>query len=151
LPLPSDVQVLHLAGAGRADGVRAAWASSATPAVVLGFLEAMEDAYAAADLAISRSGAGTVSELAIAGLPSVLVPLTTLARGDQEANARVLERAGAARVVLQTDPALADRLAREVSAIAGDAALRERMSAAARSVATPDAAERLAEVVASVI
>jgi UDP-N-acetylglucosamine--N-acetylmuramyl-(pentapeptide) pyrophosphoryl-undecaprenol N-acetylglucosamine transferase len=151
LRLPDGVQVLHLAGDGREDEVRASWTSSSTPAVVTGFLEAMQDAYAAADLAISRSGAGTVSELAIAGLPSVLIPLTTLARGDQEANARVLERAGAARVVLQTDPSLADRLADEVAALVGDAGLRDRMSAAARSVARPDAAARLAEVVESVI
>ena len=151
LRLPSGVQVLHLAGTGREDEVRAAWAASGTPAVVVGFLEAMQDAYAAADIAISRSGAGTVAELAIAGLPAVLIPLTTLARGDQEANARVLERAGAARVVLQTDPALSDRLAQEVSTLVADAALRDRMSAAARSVARPDAAERLAEVVESVI
>ena len=151
LRLPDGVQVLHLAGVGREGDVRAAWASSGTPAVVLGFCERMQDAYAAADLAISRSGAGTVSELAIAGLPSVLIPLTTLARGDQEANARVLERAGAARVVLQTDPALGDRVSQEVATLVGDAALRQRMSAAARAVARPDAAERLAEVVESVI
>ncbi len=62
----------------------------------------MEDAYVAVDLAVSRSGAMTVAELAIAGLPSVLVPLPTLARGDQEANARVLERAGGASVLLQS-------------------------------------------------
>jgi UDP-N-acetylglucosamine--N-acetylmuramyl-(pentapeptide) pyrophosphoryl-undecaprenol N-acetylglucosamine transferase len=151
LRLPSGVQVLHLAGSGREDEVRAAWASSGTPAVVLGFCEAMQDAYAAADLAISRSGAGTVSELAIAGLPSVLIPLTTLARGDQEANARVLERAGAARVVLQSDPALEDRLTHQIGEVVADPALRERMSAAARSVARPDAAQRLADVVESVI
>jgi UDP-N-acetylglucosamine:LPS N-acetylglucosamine transferase len=150
--LPSGVQVLHLAGEGREDDVRRAWAPSGIRATVLGFLDAMQDAYAAADAAVSRSGAITVAELAVAGLPAVLVPLATLARGDQEANARVLERAGAARVVFQSsDPAFGEHLAAEVSALLGDAGLRERMSAAARTVAKPDAAQRLAEVVESVI
>ncbi len=151
LPVPSGTQVLHLAGAEREEDVRRAWAASGVRATVLGFLDAMQDAYAAADVAVSRSGAITVAELAIAGLPSVLVPLPTLARGDQEANARTLERAGAARVLLQADPAFDRRLAEDVSALLGDPALRERMSSAARSAAKPDAAARLADVVESVI
>ncbi len=151
VPLPSGVQVLHLAGAGREDDVRRAWAASTTQALVIGFLDAMQDAYAAADVAVSRSGAITVAELAIAGLPSVLVPLETLARGDQEANARVLERAGAARVVLQSDPAFEQRLAEEVSAMLADPEALARMSNAARESGKPDAAGRLADVVESVI
>lgn len=151
LRLPDGTQVLHLAGTGRDEEVRAAWASSGGRAVVLGFLDAMHDAYAAADVAVSRSGAITLAELAIAGLPSVLVPLETLARGDQEANARVLEREGAARIVRQSDPAFDTRLADEVNALLADATLRERMSAAARTAAKPDAAERLADVVESVV
>ena len=149
--LPDGTQVLHLAGAGREDDVRAAWAAAGARAVVLGFLDAMQEAYAAADAAVSRSGAITVAELAIAGLPSVLVPLETLARGDQEANARVLERAGAARVVRQSDPAFGSRLSEEISELLGDRATRERMAAAARSAARPDAAARLADTVESVI
>ena len=124
-----------------------------TPAVVLGFLDAMQDAYAAADLAVSRSGAVTVAELAIAGLPSVLVPLQTLARGDQEANARVLERAGAAR----GRPAVRSGASPSAwptrsSALLGDAALRaaDVRRAHGRS-RRPDAAERLADVVESVV
>lgn len=149
LRLPNGVHVLHLAGAANEDDVRAAWASSGTPATVVGFLDAMQDAYAAADAAVSRAGALTVTEIAIAGLPSVLVPLETLARGDQEANARVLERAGAARVVVQSGPAFEERLADEVSGLLFDAALRDRMSAAARAAVAADGAQRLADVVES--
>lgn len=151
LQLPDGVQVLHLAGAGNEEPVRAAWAASGTPAGVVGFLDAMEDAYAAADAAVSRSGAITVTEIAIAGLPSVLVPLETLARGDQEANARVLERAGGAKVVRQSHPGFAVRLTEEVSAVLSDASLRARMSSAARAAITADGAQRLADVVESAI
>jgi UDP-N-acetylglucosamine:LPS N-acetylglucosamine transferase len=147
LPLPDGVQVLHLTGAGRDDAVRDAWARSGTRAVVAGFLDAMQDAYRAADVVVCRSGAITVAELAVAGLPSVLVPLMTLARGDQEANARVLERAGGARVVMQNDPAFADKLGPAIAEVLTDAAVREAMRAGARSVARPDAAQRLADVV----
>lgn len=147
LALREGVQVLHLAGAGQEDDVRRAYAGRGTYATVVGFCDAMQDAYAAADVAVSRAGAITVAELAIAGLASVLVPLPTLARGDQEANARVLERAGGARVVLQSQRRFADALGREVNELLEDAAARGAMSAALRSVARPDAAERLADLV----
>ncbi len=151
IALPDGVQVLHLAGTGREEEVARAWATRSVSAVVLGFCDAMHDAYAAADVVVSRSGAITVAELSIAGLASVLVPLPTLRRGDQEANARVLERAGGARVVLESDARFADRLAEEVGALLGDAAVRRVASEGARSVARPQAGERLATLVESLV
>ena len=147
LPLPRDVQVVHVAGAGNEDAVRRAYADASIDARVVGFCDAMQDAYAAADLAISRSGALTVAELAIAGLPSVLVPLETLARGDQEANARVLERAGGALVVRQSDARFTEVLTDAVTTLIADPSSRGRMRDALSSVARPDAAERLADLV----
>jgi len=145
--LPDDAQVLHLAGAGRDAPVRDAWRAAGRRAVVLGYLGSIEGAYAAADVVVARSGASSIAEFAIAGLPSILVPLTTLRRGDQGANARVLERAGAAVVVAQTEPAFADRIGAEATRLLTDAGARAAMSAAARSIARPDAAERLADVI----
>ncbi len=150
-PLPAGVQVLHLAGPGRDEGVRAVWSERRVPAVVLGYLDAMEDAYLAADVSVSRSGASTVAELALLGIPSILVPLPTLARGDQEANARVLERAGAATVILQSTERFPGLLGVEVSRLLDDADARVAMSNAARTLARPDAADRLADVVESVL
>ena len=149
--LPAGTQVLHLAGAGREEPVRRAWAEAGVKAVVVGYLDSIEDAYIVADIAVSRSGAATVAELALAGLPAVLVPLPTLARGDQEANARVLERAGGATVVLQSHPKFAQAVGAEVSRLLSDADARAAMSSASRSIARPDAAERLADVVESVL
>jgi UDP-N-acetylglucosamine--N-acetylmuramyl-(pentapeptide) pyrophosphoryl-undecaprenol N-acetylglucosamine transferase len=149
--MPSSAQVLHIAGPGRVDEVREAWRRSGTDATVIGFLEAMEDAYLAADAAVSRSGASAVAELAIAALPSVLVPLTTLRRGDQEANARLLERAGGATVVVESDPAFVEAVGDAVAALLTDDRRRAGMSTAARAFARPDAAERLADVVESII
>jgi UDP-N-acetylglucosamine--N-acetylmuramyl-(pentapeptide) pyrophosphoryl-undecaprenol N-acetylglucosamine transferase len=150
LDLPAGTQVLHVAGVAHEANVAAAWSASRTPVRVLGFCDAMQDAYLAADVVLSRSGASTVAELAIAGLPSILVPVLTLQRGEQAANARVLERAGGAVVVAQSDREFARNLQQRVAAMLADDAMRSRMREGARSVARPDAARRLAEVVTSV-
>jgi UDP-N-acetylglucosamine--N-acetylmuramyl-(pentapeptide) pyrophosphoryl-undecaprenol N-acetylglucosamine transferase len=147
LTLPDDVQVLHASGRDNVETVKEAWGSRRVR--VVGFIEAMEDAYAASDLVVSRSGAITVSELALAGLPSVLVPLPTLARGDQEANARVLERAAGAVVVMQSSTNVAALLEATIVLLLGDDAKRNAMATAARSIAKPEAAAHLADVVTS--
>ena len=104
----------------------------------------LPDVYAAADLVIGRAGAGTIAELAYVGLPAILVPLPG-ARGDEQAvNAQVLGDAGAAVVIAQSD-ATPERLHTEILALLGDPERRERMANAARTVARPDAAARLAD------
>ncbi len=148
--LPAGTHVLHLSGAQHEQTTREGWSRSGVSVRVVGYLADMQDAYLAADLAVSRSGASVVAELAIAGLASVLVPLPTLARGDQEANARVVERAGGASVIMQSAPRFSDALGAEISRLLGDADARARMANAARSVARPDAAQRLADIVAEV-
>jgi UDP-N-acetylglucosamine--N-acetylmuramyl-(pentapeptide) pyrophosphoryl-undecaprenol N-acetylglucosamine transferase len=145
--LPDGVQVLHLAGKERDAPVRDAWNATGRRAVVLPYLEIIETAYAAADVVVARAGASSVAEFAIAGLPSILVPLPTLRRGDQEANARVMERAGAAVVVMQSEADFVARIGQEASRLLADPSARRAMSAAARSIARPDAAERLADVI----
>jgi UDP-N-acetylglucosamine--N-acetylmuramyl-(pentapeptide) pyrophosphoryl-undecaprenol N-acetylglucosamine transferase len=149
ISLPPAVQALHLAGEANVDATRRAWGNA--PAIILGYVEDMHDAYVAADLAISRSGASVVAELAIAALPSILVPLTTLARGDQAANARVLERAGAAIVVPQATDRFVETLSAALTTVLADDERRSAMALGARSVAKPDAADRLADVVESVL
>jgi UDP-N-acetylglucosamine--N-acetylmuramyl-(pentapeptide) pyrophosphoryl-undecaprenol N-acetylglucosamine transferase len=104
----------------------------------------LADVYAAADLVVGRAGAGTIAELAYVGLPAILVPLPG-ARGDEQAlNARVLGDAGAAIVIEQTD-ATPERLRAQILELLDDPERRVRMATAARSVARPDAAARLAD------
>jgi UDP-N-acetylglucosamine--N-acetylmuramyl-(pentapeptide) pyrophosphoryl-undecaprenol N-acetylglucosamine transferase len=97
-------------------------------------------------LVVSRSGAGTVAELAAIGRPSILVPLPGSIDQDQFANAGVLSQAGGALRIVQTD-FTPDRLAAEISALAGEPARLGAMAKAARSVGRLDAAERLADLV----
>src|SRR3954466_8739549 len=98
------------------------------------------------NLIVSRSGAGTVAELAAIGRPSILVPLPGAIDQDQFANAGVLSQANAALRIVQTD-FTPDRLASEISALAAEPARLAAMATAARAAGRLDAAERLADLV----
>jgi UDP-N-acetylglucosamine--N-acetylmuramyl-(pentapeptide) pyrophosphoryl-undecaprenol N-acetylglucosamine transferase len=101
---------------------------------------------AANHLIVSRSGAGTVAELAAIGRPSILVPLPGAIDQDQFANAGVLSQAGGALRIVQSD-FTPDRLAAEISALAAEPAKLASMADAARKAGRLDAAERLADLV----
>jgi UDP-N-acetylglucosamine--N-acetylmuramyl-(pentapeptide) pyrophosphoryl-undecaprenol N-acetylglucosamine transferase len=102
--------------------------------------------YGAADVVVCRAGAMTVAELAVAGVPAVLVPLPGAPGDHQSANARVLERVGAA--VLMPDPTCdGDRLSRVLGELLGDPGRLESMGKAAGNMGRTDAAEAGAAVV----
>jgi UDP-N-acetylglucosamine--N-acetylmuramyl-(pentapeptide) pyrophosphoryl-undecaprenol N-acetylglucosamine transferase len=100
-------------------------------------------------LVVSRSGAGTVAELAAIGRPSILVPLPGSIDQDQFANAGVLAQASGALRIPQTE-FTPDRLAAEISALAAEPARLAGMASAARTIGRLDAAERLADLVMKV-
>ncbi len=104
---------------------------------------------AAAHLVVARAGASTVSELAVIGRPAILVPYPHALDQDQAANAALLAKAGAATVVRQSEftPDALAALLRQ--ALADPAALKAK-AAVAKHAAVPDAAERLAKLVAEV-
>ena len=109
------------------------------------YVEPFADALAAADLVVARAG-GSVFELAAAGLPSILVPYPRATADHQSSNARHMADAGAA-VVLADSELDGPRLAREVAALLAAPARLAEMARAARAVARPDAAQRIAEEV----
>ncbi len=106
------------------------------------YVEPFADALVAADLCAARAG-GSVFELAAAGLPAVLIPYPHATADHQTANARWMEEAGAAVIVpdAEIDPA---RLRREIDSLLGEPERLGRMRAAARGLARPDAARRIA-------
>jgi UDP-N-acetylglucosamine--N-acetylmuramyl-(pentapeptide) pyrophosphoryl-undecaprenol N-acetylglucosamine transferase len=113
---------------------------------VLPFLERIELAYAAADLVVARAGASTVAEVAVCGVPSILIPYPYATGRHQEANARALQRAGGASVLLDdelTGAVLAERVTELLDAPATLTAMGER----ARAWSRPDASSALARVV----
>lgn len=138
--------VLHQTGRERHEGVATAYRALGLQAEVREFIDDMAAAYAWADLAVSRSGALTVSELAAAGLPAVLVPFPAAVDDHQTRNARFLADRGAA-VLLPEARLTPERLAAELRNLLGpDARDLTAMAEAARRAAAPGAAEQLADL-----
>lgn len=118
------------------------------PYVALGYLDRMDLAYAAADLAICRAGAMTVAEVSAVGLPAVYVPLP-IGNGEQRLNALPVVAAGGGVLVSDAD-LTPTYVATEVARLAGDSTRLATMTAAAAGVGHRDAAQRIAEIVLSV-
>jgi UDP-N-acetylglucosamine--N-acetylmuramyl-(pentapeptide) pyrophosphoryl-undecaprenol N-acetylglucosamine transferase len=110
---------------------------------VTSFIERMDLAYAAADLALCRAGAGTVAELATTGLPAILVPYPYAPHDHQAVNAATLVEPGAA-VLVRDHEATPERLGPLVDGLIDDGAALATMGAAARDAARPHAADELA-------
>ena len=107
------------------------------------YIDRMDLAYAAADLAVSRSGATTIAEITRLGKPAVLVPYPHAAADHQTFNARYLQARGAA--VLVTDGDVSARLTDIVARLLNDPRARSRMARASRSLGKPDAAKVVAK------
>ncbi len=121
------------------------YASRASARVVVrSYLAPISDAYAVADLALTRAGAMTTAELCAWGVPMVLMPLPSAAADHQTANARALEAGGAARWFPQNE-ATVERLDSTVRELLLDHSQLERLAAGARARARPHAAIEIAE------
>lgn len=140
------LQMIHLTGPRDEQLVTANYRREGIPAYVAAFCPRMEAAYSAADLAISRSGAASLSELSHFGIPSLLIPYPHAAENHQALNARIFERSGAAAVLAEsavTETALGEK----VRWFFADPARLQTMAAASLALAPWDAAARVADVV----
>ncbi|MCL6589423.1 MAG: undecaprenyldiphospho-muramoylpentapeptide beta-N-acetylglucosaminyltransferase [Firmicutes bacterium] len=102
----------------------------------------MAEAYSVADLVLARAGAISLAEITCFGIPALLVPYPFATNNHQLFNARVLEKGGAARVILEAD-LTPESLWRELATLLADQALRSRMGAASRALSKPQAAEMI--------
>lgn len=139
--LPPDTQVLHIAGALDFERVSQI-ARCRENHKVIGFCDQMPAAYAVADLVIARAGASSLNEIAMCGLPSILVPYPFAADDHQTRNAEVFATAGAAELIQERDLDT-EKLAALAASILRDLPTREHMAKAARALAIPDAAGRV--------
>lgn len=148
------IQVLHQAGERNVQDVSARYdmlygdLGGQMPYYLKAYVD-MPSAIAAADLIISRSGASTIAEITAAGLPSVLLPYPHAYANHQKRNAEYLVQHGAA-VMVEDDSVTPRMLADIVVDLRRSPEKLQRMSAAAKSLGKPDAAQRVAEVVLSV-
>jgi UDP-N-acetylglucosamine--N-acetylmuramyl-(pentapeptide) pyrophosphoryl-undecaprenol N-acetylglucosamine transferase len=138
------LQVLHVAGWGRAEAVRADYEGRGARAVVLEFVGEMEYLYSAADLVISRAGAMAIAEMALLEVPAVLVPITRSARDHQAANARAAAGKGGA-IHMTERTCLAGGLEPVLRGlVSGDGSI-DAMRGGMRRLARPDAARVILE------
>ncbi|MBV9994152.1 MAG: undecaprenyldiphospho-muramoylpentapeptide beta-N-acetylglucosaminyltransferase [Caulobacteraceae bacterium] len=128
------------------EAARRTYADALVAAELAPFFRDMSGRLGAAHLVIGRAGASTVCEIAVAGKPAILVPLMIALDDDQGQNARLLAEAGGAEVAREPD-LTRDKLADALAALMASPARLERMAAAARKAAIPDAADRLADLV----
>jgi UDP-N-acetylglucosamine--N-acetylmuramyl-(pentapeptide) pyrophosphoryl-undecaprenol N-acetylglucosamine transferase len=144
----AGVQVLHARGPKNTDVAVPARPAGAAPYVVVDYLERMDLAYAAADLALCRSGAVTVAELSAVGLPAVFVPLP-IGNGEQRLNALPVVEAGGG--VLVADAELSPSwIEREVVPLLTDPQRLSELAAHAAAAGARDADEKLADMVLEV-
>jgi UDP-N-acetylglucosamine--N-acetylmuramyl-(pentapeptide) pyrophosphoryl-undecaprenol N-acetylglucosamine transferase len=136
-----SVRLIHQTGERAYADLATKFRASGMAGEISPFLEDMPRAFAQADVIVSRSG-GTVSEIAAAGKPSILVPLPGAADQHQLRNAQAFEKAGAARLVLDSEMT-GVRLVEEVMGLSEHL---EEMGKAARAFARPGAARRAADI-----
>jgi UDP-N-acetylglucosamine--N-acetylmuramyl-(pentapeptide) pyrophosphoryl-undecaprenol N-acetylglucosamine transferase len=152
LARPDELHLLWVSGRAHVDAVGGVIAECHAPAWVhaVPYLDDMPSALAAADLAVSRAGAMSTAELLIQGLPAILVPLPSAAADHQMANARSLERAGAALVAPQSELTAAT-LWRTVTDLLASPERLARMRTSALALARPAAAHEIATGIASML
>jgi UDP-N-acetylglucosamine--N-acetylmuramyl-(pentapeptide) pyrophosphoryl-undecaprenol N-acetylglucosamine transferase len=143
--LPADVRphVLHQSGKHHYEATQSAYQQAGVEAMVAPFVDDMAFYYEQADLVVCRAGALTVSELAAAGVASILIPFPSAVDDHQTVNAHFLSDRGAA-VLLPQREMTPEKLAELLQEMTRERVMQ--MAQAARSAAQPNAAQRVAEV-----
>lgn len=144
------LHIVHQTGQADFDQCRSEYDHAGVPAEVSPFIDRMADAFASADLLMCRSGASTVAEVAAAGKPAIFVPLPTAADDHQARNAEAFARRDAGVLLLQEE-LTATRLVETVTSLLKDRDRLLQMGAAARELAHPDAASRIAGLAAALV
>ncbi len=139
------VRILHQCGRKEEPSLQAAFAATGLPGEVKAFIDDMPAAFAQADLVVCRAGAGTVSELAAAGRPALLVPFPFASDDHQTKNAEAVVRAGAGLTMRDTE-FTGLKLFEILRGLATDRDRLEAMAVGARALQKPGAAARAADI-----
>ena len=139
----TSLEVWHQIGSAPPAPIVRAYADVGVRARLISRIDEMAEAYRWADFVVARSGAGVIAELALAGIPALLVPWSEAADDHQAGNARAFAEAGAGVWVREGDWSC-EHLAERLNGLLGNAEAWQRASAAASSMARPQAAEALA-------
>ncbi|HRI04404.1 MAG TPA: undecaprenyldiphospho-muramoylpentapeptide beta-N-acetylglucosaminyltransferase [Pyrinomonadaceae bacterium] len=146
-PFAGHLTITHQTGESDFDNVKTAYADSAfSGADVRPYIADIFVEFGKSDLVICRAGATTCAELAAAGKASIMVPLPTAADDHQRKNAEALERAGAAKMILQSD-LTGESLAAAVAELIGSPDAITAMETAARGLGRRDAAQKTVDII----
>jgi len=149
--LKDRLQIVHQTGPNELAKVQASYRTSAfTSARVVPYLDPIVDEIAAADLVVCRAGAMTIGELSAVGRAAIFVPFAAATNNHQELNARVVEKAGGGIVITEAE-LTPERLAGAIGEVLGDPARAQRMGAAAKTLATPEATKRIVDSIEEII
>ncbi|MHB8810344.1 MAG: undecaprenyldiphospho-muramoylpentapeptide beta-N-acetylglucosaminyltransferase [Desulfobulbaceae bacterium] len=142
--LGGRVQFIHQTGKADLAAVRAGYDQLGVRAEVSDFFTDMAEVYSRADLVVSRAGATTLAELAVMGLPAILLPYPFAADNHQQGNGAYYVQGGAARMFLEQDMD-GEKLAREILHLVEEPDMLHQMSVRMKELAKPDAAELIIE------
>ncbi len=143
--LQASVQVIHQSGPKNYDEL-VSRANNRPGYALLPYIDDMSAAYSAADMVVARSGASSIAEMTVRGLPSILIPYPYAQADHQTKNAEVLARAGAA-ILLDEASLSAEMLVKIVSDLARDEVSRHIMAEASRRLGKPNATEEIVRIV----
>jgi UDP-N-acetylglucosamine--N-acetylmuramyl-(pentapeptide) pyrophosphoryl-undecaprenol N-acetylglucosamine transferase len=143
---PDKAQFIWLAGRAGAEAARAIAEKSTASVRVHAFVDNMADVCAASDLLISRAGASSTAEIAVLGRPSILIPYPAATDNHQEHNARAMESAGAAVVLLDAE-CTGKKILEILEDLISDSVRLQDMADAAKTAAHPAAADMIAEAI----
>ena len=148
----SDVQIIHATGQGEYEDIMSRIKAAGIDLnlsenlQVRPYLYNMPQAMAIADLAVFRAGATGLAELTAKGIPAILVPYPYAAENHQEFNARAVEKAGAAKVILNKD-LTGEVLIKAIDELLSDEGRLQSMSQASKKLGRPQAADNIAELI----
>ncbi len=144
------LRIVHQTGARDLEQVQAAYREAGMDGQVSAFIDQMPEVFASADLLLCRAGASTVAEVTAAGKPALFVPFPRAADDHQLRNAQALDRAGAGQIIPESE-LTPEKLTVAVAALLKDRVRLHEMSVAARGLAHPDAAQRIAEMAVGLV
>jgi len=148
--LRDKIQFLHQTGDRDFENIREAYKKAGVKGTVAPFIYQMAEAYAVADVVVSRAGATTLAEITALGKPAILVPYPHAAGRHQEFNAVKLREMGAAFMVLD-DEMRGETLANNIRELYENEALRSEMRRSSQGLGRPDACGRIVDIAMSIV
>jgi UDP-N-acetylglucosamine--N-acetylmuramyl-(pentapeptide) pyrophosphoryl-undecaprenol N-acetylglucosamine transferase len=148
--LKEKIQFLHQTGRKDYEGIREAYRKARFKGTITPFIYEMGEAYAVADIVVSRAGATTLAELTALGKPAVLIPYPYAARYHQELNARKLLEMGAVKMILESE-LNGESLARIIRELYEDEKIRTEMQRNSRLIGRPEASAKVVDIAMSLM